>query len=102
DLARIVKTIRTLPVPITHREFFYLCLASIIRNSSNADPVPVSGLEVTSHMRKKDEAGRLIDPFALMMRSVRDGLVAVTAFAEKVHDSVYVKVRRADVLQLSK
>jgi hypothetical protein len=58
------------------RGFFELCFASIVRNSSNADPVPVSGLEVTSHMLKRDAAGRIVDPYLLFSKSVARALSA--------------------------
>lgn len=61
--------------------FTMLCFASIIRNASNADPVPVSGLEVTSHMRAKEEAGRAIDPYALMSGAMKRTSKAVREFA---------------------
>ena len=71
DLARIRYSIETLDVPKTHKNIFLLCFASIIRNVSNADPVPVSGLEVTSYMKNKEEDGRVINPFKLFNRAVR-------------------------------
>lgn len=80
DLARILKVIETATVPSSHRQFFRVVFASIIRNSSNADPVPVSGLEVTSHMRRRDEAGRIIDPFALFSRAVERAIAAAIEF----------------------
>ena len=65
DLATICSQIDQLDAPRKHRLFFELVFASIIRRASNADPVPVSGLEVTSHMRMLEEKGRRINPFAL-------------------------------------
>lgn len=65
DLARLRQVLLTTPFPSEIRSFFMACFASIIRNASNADPVPVSGLEVTKHMRELDQRGRRIDPFAL-------------------------------------
>lgn len=62
DLARIRQKIMRLRAPTRHKRFFLTCLCSVIRNVSNADPVPVSGLEVTSHMKAKDAKGRIIDP----------------------------------------
>lgn len=62
--------------------FLTLCFASIIRGSSNADPVPVSGLEVTSHMLRKEVAGRIIDPYALFMRAMTRILRATSDFAK--------------------
>jgi len=63
DLAQLRSTILRLHVTETHKRFFLACLCSIIRNVSNADPVPVSGLEVTSHMKAKDANGRITRPF---------------------------------------
>ena len=48
DLARILRCIETLQAPQTHKDFMRLCFASSLRACSQADPVPVSGLEVTS------------------------------------------------------
>lgn len=66
------------------RPFFELCFASIIRNASNADPVPVSGLEVTAHMRRLEEKGRSIDPYDLMLKSIRKNMVGAAQLREAV------------------
>lgn len=71
DLAKLRAAIFTAPLAPRVRDFFLGCFASVIRNASNADPVPVSGLEVTSYMRQLDERGRRIDPFELFERRVR-------------------------------
>ena len=42
DLARLIATIDKALVPEIHRQLFKIVFASIIRNTSNADPVPVS------------------------------------------------------------
>jgi hypothetical protein len=76
--------------------FFKLCFASIIRNASNADPVPVSGLEVTSHMRRLEKEGRAIDPFELMLRAVRRNLAATTVFLEASSVSMRTRAFRRD------
>ena len=60
--------------------FLKLCFASIIRNASNADPVPVSGLEVTSYMLKREREGRIIDPYDLAARALDKNLKAVASF----------------------
>lgn len=65
DLARIRAEIARLRVSTAVRDALLLCFVSIIRSASNADPVPVSGLEVTWHMLKRDAAGRLVNPFEL-------------------------------------
>lgn len=59
DLARLKRDILALQTTSRRRAFFLLCFASIIRSASNADPVPVSGLEVTSHMKRRDADGRV-------------------------------------------
>ncbi|CAJ7102828.1 DNA methylase N-4/N-6 domain protein [Burkholderia pseudomallei] len=82
DMARILHVIESEIVKAKLRPFFYLCFASAIRASSNADPVPVSGLEVTSHMKRKDAEGRVVNPFANFTRAVRKGLAAMESSAE--------------------
>jgi methylase of polypeptide subunit release factors len=62
------------------RCFFYLCCASIIRNASNADPVPVSGLEVTKHMLRREAVGRVVDPYELIIAAIRRNLLATESF----------------------
>ena len=71
DLALIKRAIeRDTDMAEAHRQAFRLCFASIIRAASNADPVPVSGLEVTSHMKEIDEKGRVVDPFTLFEKAL--------------------------------
>jgi hypothetical protein len=101
DLARIHSEIMKMKGPTSHRHFFLLCFASIIRAASNADPVPVSGLEVTSHMRRKDEEGRLINPFALFYRAMEKGLRAVTEFRQRIDPATKVSVFQANALSLN-
>lgn len=100
DLAHIRCEIESANVPETHRNFFKLCFASIIRRASNADPVPVSGLEVTSHMKRKDAEGRIINPFALFSKTVGDSLIGVTNFRNKVCVHSKTTVFRADAVHL--
>lgn len=102
DLARIFSEIRTMDVFSTHRQFFRLCFASIIRRSSNADPVPVSGLEYTSHMKKKDKNGRIVNPFELMGGALDDNLDAVEEFRDHTDTELCVALQQKDVLELSK
>lgn len=101
DLARILDEIQRAHIPETHRNFLRLCFASVIRRASNADPVPVSGLEVTSHMLRKDEKGRLVDPFALFRRAVSRGLKDVKEYAARAGKGT-VNVRQVDATSLSK
>ena len=100
DLARILHRITHSAIPETHRRFFLLILASIIRKSSNADPVPVSGLEVTSYMKKLDAAGRLVNPFQLFTRATEKGLIAVKSYNDTCPPQG-MSVLRADATSLN-
>lgn len=57
DIGRILKIIETID---NYDFFFKACLGTIIRYVSNADPIPISGLEVTTHIKKRNN-GRKID-----------------------------------------
>ena len=96
DLARILATIHRADLPHTHRAFYRLVFASILRSSSNADPVPVSGLEVTSHMKQLDAAGRLINPFNLFAMATQKALSAAKAYSLQSPRSSRITVRQAD------
>lgn len=84
DLARILQVINSVSMDDRTRSLMRTAFAAIIRNSSNADPVPVSGLEYTSHMKRKDAAGRLINPFALMRASLKKCVEAAERYAEHI------------------
>lgn len=100
DLARLRRAIDKAHMPESHRHLIRVVFGSIIRNASNADPVPVSGLEVTSHMKKRDEAGRLIDPFGLFERALQQALNACRQFSAAVDPGVFARVLRADATAL--
>ena len=101
DLARILSRINGVDVPETHRAFFRLIFASIIRKASNADPIPVSGLEVTAYMKKLDAAGRLINPFELFLKATERGIAAVEAYWEASTPMSRVSVFQADATSVS-
>jgi hypothetical protein len=101
DLARLRRAIRGCNAPASHRAFFELCFASIIRGASNADPVPVSGLEVTSHMKRLDEKGRLVNPFALFRRTANRAIMDMEAYAAKLEAVPSVSVLRQDATRLN-
>ena len=101
DLARILSRIERVKFPETHRAFFRLIFASIIRKASNADPVPVSGLEVTAYMKALDAAGRRIDPIELFIKTANRGLSAVEAYWQATSPSSRVSVFQADATSLS-
>jgi SAM-dependent methyltransferase len=81
DLALIYTEIEQADVTDSTRSLMKLVFASIIRNASNADPVPVSGLEVTKHMRERDRRGRVVDPFIMYSNALKKALVAATEFS---------------------
>jgi adenine-specific DNA methylase len=100
DLARLHREVTTVEISARHKQFLMLCFASIIRNVSNADPVPVSGLEVTAHMKRKEEAGRGIDVFQHYERVLDKALTAVAAWASALPTGIRISVKRADVRRL--
>lgn len=102
DLARIKKEISELKASKAERDFFLLSFASIIRAASNADPVPVSGLEVTSHMKARDKEGRVVNPFALYTRAMRRALQAMEDYEGAVADGVEMSVIEADATRLTR
>jgi 16S rRNA G966 N2-methylase RsmD len=102
DLAKILREIHCCGMSSRQRDFFRIIFASIIRNSSNADPVPVSGLEVTSHMKQKDEEGRLINPFSLFRKATKGAIASAQEFyraTDGIHNS---SVYQADATCLDK
>ena len=99
DLARIFRSLKQAYIPETHRRFLFLIFASIIRKSSNADPVPVSGLEVTSYMKTLDQNGRIVNPFHLFIQAAKKGLIAAEAYKE-ASSQQKISVRQADARSL--
>lgn len=100
DLARIRQAIEEADIPAPHRMLFRVVFASIIRNSSNADPVPVSGLEVTSHMKRRDKEGRLVDPFDLFERALNRAVDACRTYQAKARPETSATVIRGDATKL--
>lgn len=81
DLARLLSTIDDVSGDDADvASFLRLSFAAVLRNASNADPVPVSGLEVTSHMRRLDEAGRAIDAWSLFRAKSARVMSAIAEF----------------------
>ena len=100
DLARILEQIEQADIPGTHQAFFRLVFASIVRKSSNADPVPVSGLEVTGHMKRIDAEGRVINPFELFSNAVEKGLRAAESYWLASTPTTRVSTFQADATSL--
>ena len=101
DMSRIRGVITEAHIPVQHKPFFMLMFASTIRAVSNADPVPVSGLEVTSHMKRKEELGRVINPFQCLHRATARGLDAMAEYWSEISSCATVSVLQADATRLS-
>ena len=102
DLAWIDRTIIEIDLPSAHKQFFEIVFASIIRSASNADPVPVSGLEVTSHMIRRDEEGRVVNAFALFRRALTKALDASESFYRATAPGLAVRVFAGDATEIPK
>ncbi len=79
------------------RRFFKACLLSAVRRISNADPYPVSGLEITKHMRKRLKAGYEIDVFAEFERRVIVNIERMDSYATYLRERGTSKTRSAVV-----
>ncbi len=102
DLARMLRAIDATPMPSTHRAFFRFVFAAIIRKCSNADPVPVSGLEVTAHMKQLDINGRIIDPHELFVRAVGRALDRSSEYWRLSDPQVKTRIFHADARRLAR
>ena len=100
DLANILTCIENLHAPKTHKDFMRLCFASVLRACSLADPVPVSGLEVTSFMRNKEKLGRVINPFAIFEKHLHYAVNAVQEYGGVRSPNVTVQTKRCDVTEI--
>jgi hypothetical protein len=81
--------------------FLILCFAAIIRNASNADPVPVSGLEVTRHMQDREREGRVVDPYNLLASTLKKSVEGLRRFQEERAPRVNARTAEADARYLS-
>ena len=101
QLARIKLLIHEMNFDNDIRDFLLLCFASSIRSCSNADPTPVSGLEVTSYMRKKEEAGRTIDVERQFIRALRRCVIGASDFYAETNPSNRAVCALQDARRLS-
>jgi 16S rRNA G966 N2-methylase RsmD len=102
DLATIRRTIEHVEVPETHRHLFRLCFAASVRKASNADPVPVSGLEVTKHMRALDRAGRVVNPYRLFELEIDKACVAFDELWETAAANAHCRAFQCDARDMTK
>lgn len=101
DLARIKLNLKSLEVSDNTRLLLKVVFGSVIRSVSNADPVPVSGLEVTSHMKRKDAEGRVINPYAVLRKHIKSALSALEEYSSARSKDVSIETFTADALSLS-
>jgi len=69
------------------RRFFLACLLSCVRRISLADPSPVSGLEITKHMREKIDQGYPIDVFHEFERRVELAIRRMEEYVTYLHEN---------------
>jgi len=81
DLGVLFAVVEQARLSAPLRLFLKACIGSIIRNVSNADPAPVSGLEVTSVQAKKN-ASRRIPVFKTFFRKVKDAITGMAQLSE--------------------
>ena len=102
DLARILWAIGQIDLTVQESQFFQACIAAIIRRVSNADPDPVSGLEVTCIQAEKNSKRiiRVYDNFINKTHQAIQGMGDLW----RVYDTKGLKaephVIRGDVLNL--
>lgn len=99
DLARLRDEIVALDADPAVRRVLQLVFASIIRTTSNADPVPVSGLERTKWIRARDEEGRLIDPFSIFERKLRRAVDDVGRYQDLRDQAMDCRAEVADATE---
>jgi len=99
DLARLRHEIDTLKASSGVVDALRLAFASIIRGASNADPVPVSGLERTKHMLERDTAGRIVNPFTLFRRRLRLALRDFEEYEDQRSGMSVCRAQRADATE---
>lgn len=76
DLARIIDAIGRVDLKEVEKRFFLAIVAAIIRRVSNADPDPVSGLEVTSFQSERNSIRKIkvFDKFFAKAKQAIEGM----------------------------
>ncbi|WP_198145472.1 DNA methyltransferase [Frankia sp. EAN1pec] len=100
DLARIYRCVIDLQCSSAIKSYLLVVFASVIRNASNADPVPVSGLEVTAHMKRLDAAGRVVNPYFLFRKAMGKAVAASKEYGEQVSPYFEPRIWEADATSL--
>jgi hypothetical protein len=102
DLARILWSLGQTQLSLEEREFFRVCMASTVRRVSNADPAPVSGLEVTSIQAElnRERTIRVFDLFFAKVQLAISGMCQLWNAYQSSSATPVSTVIRGDVLQL--
>jgi tRNA G10 N-methylase Trm11 len=100
DLACLLEAIEKVDAPETHRDFLRLIFAASVRGASRADPVPVSGVEVTKVMLEKEEKGRSVDVIEIFRKRLRRAVEEMGGYHETRVASAGARAYRADVASL--
>ena len=102
DLARIVWALDQTKLNAQEKRFFRACLASLIRRVSNADPAPVSGLEVTSIQAKQNKKRtiKVFDEFLRKTRHAIDGMQQLWTAHNNCNKPAKVQVIQGNVLDI--
>lgn len=100
DLARLLRAINTVDAPETHRTFLRLIFAASIRSASRADPVPVSGVEVTKVMLEKEAKGRSVDVVQIFRKRLARAIDEMAGYQEARVAGTEAVAYRGDVATL--
>jgi hypothetical protein len=103
DLARILQTIENAHLSAAQRLFFKACFAATIRRVSNADPTPVSGLEVTCIQLERNRHRKInvFDDFALRTKGGINGMEQLWRSRKEHPGRAVARVVNGDVLHLN-
>ncbi|MBI1800249.1 MAG: hypothetical protein HYR71_01305 [Chloroflexi bacterium] len=103
DLARILSALEQVDLTRNEKLFFKACIAAIIRRVSNADPDPVSGLEVTS-LQAERNLKRKIKVFAEFLARTRQAIEGMEQLWNRYRGNeagAVARVIQGDTLQLT-
>lgn len=101
DLARVFWAIQEAGLDEQQTHFFHACVAAIIRRVSNADPYPISGLEVTRVQAERNARReiRVFGEFATKARKVIEGMRSLWNACGEGRTAVTAEVVCGDILK---
>lgn len=103
DLARIIWAVDFTELQADERQFFRACVAAVVRAVSNADPAPVSGLEVTTIQAVINQR-RIIRVFVQFFAKVKfaiGGMRRLWTCCQPEKNRAAAKVVKGDILELN-